>query len=273
MKPVWTLLLFVSLILPAAAQPERAGSWTAYPLIVTRSAHNRVRMQLSPQGLHADHLMIYPSTQARDNGQAWRIELKDNKGMLQTRGKGGYYWIQAREEAQGMIRMASSVQYFSNPGPAPRSMLAVTKGELEIRPLRLPREHRHYRANEQWPFQVLYKGLPLAGANVELQTQQGSTEPLQTDSQGYIQVRFPDDFPLDDDSSHHGHRRQRAGFVLTASLKQGDKQILSSFNYHYTPRAYANKSLWLGTVFAVLGMAVASPLLRRRNKPTKDNAT
>lgn len=273
MKSVRFMLMVAALVLPPVASAISGPSWTASPLIVQIPSRSRMRVQVITRHINSDHLMVYPSTEAGDQGRSWRVATQHNKGTVSMRGKGGYYWVQVREQTAHGIRFAATVQYFSNPGPAPRGMLAVHKAELAIQPLRLPREHRHFRANEQWPFQVLYHGQPVAGITVELQTQQGTVQTLVSDKQGLVRVSFPDDFPAADNTGHEAHaHRRRSDFVLTAVVKDKGQNLLSSFNYHYTPGAYADKSRWLGAGFALLGMAVASPLLRGRARAKKETS-
>lgn len=265
-------ILLIGIALPSqAAYAERLTVWTDYPVLQKTGKPSRLRSQFSPLQLHSEQLTIFPSTDEQDKGKSWQVEVKNGRGTLASQGSGGYYWVQAKQEETHSVHLASTIQYFSNPGPAPRTMLTVVKSELEIRPLKLPREHRHYRSNEQWPFQVLYKGEPLKNAQVEFQTQHGTRQTFQGDEQGRFSLMFPEDFPKEvrsEHSAHHEYGRQKAAFVLATHFSDGQKQFVSAFNYHYAPDAYANKSIWLGIGFAIMGMSAASPLLCRRKKST-----
>src|SRR5690606_3340201 len=96
------------------------------------------------------------------------------------RGTGNYYWASARSERPDAVVTASTVHYFSNPGRAPTELLARPKGELELTPERLPREHAQYREGEEWPFLVRFRGEPLAGAVLALETEHGTTDAFRT---------------------------------------------------------------------------------------------
>jgi hypothetical protein len=146
-------------------------------------------------------------------------------------------------------------------------MLAQSIMPLEILPVDLPREHRHYRAGETWSFVLRRDGQPLADHPLLFESAQGSRTTLHSDARGRVALTFPDDFPeLEAGDEHGGHRGgPRSAFVLSASWQYADgRELLTAFNYEYRPGAYAGKSLWLGGGFALLGMLAATPLLRRR---------
>jgi hypothetical protein len=185
-------------------------------------------------------------------------------------GTGNYYWVSARSEQADAVITASTVHYFSNPGPAPTELLARPKGELELTPERLPREHAQYREGEEWPFLVRFRGEPLAGAILTLQTEHGTMDAFRTGADGIARVRFPRDMkraPAGDEAHAH-HGRPRGAFVLAVDHSVDGRHYLTAFNYQYAPYAYDGKHLGAGIGFALLGGLLATPLVRAARRKT-----
>ena len=256
--------------------PPRA--WSSQPLLVKPAGRgSRSHKAFKPVNLSVEQMWVYPSTEPEEGDVFWEVPVEDGKAKITTRSgnQGGYHWVIANEENKNSVRIASTVTYFSNPGPAPRDMLKQDKAELEIQPVRLPREHQQYRSNEAWPFQLLYQGEPMANTAVTFESRNGSESAYTTDETGRFEVTFPDDFPTDEsqakENAGHRHGPRKSAFVLSANLQRDSRNITSAFNYHYTPDAYADKSLSLGIGVAILGMFAASPLLRHRKKDKKNN--
>lgn len=233
--------------------------WTQYPLIVPEKGRSRKQVNLKTINYSVPMFDVYPSVEVASKGAFWQVSIKNNVGVIETQGQGGYYWVNGTAQDNGHSLSASTVHYFSNPGPAPRTMLSISKSELEISPQKLPREHSSFRANETWGFRTLYKGEALANVRIIFESSNGTKIDYHTDSKGIVQVKFPDDFKEQSESrvSHGGHRRVKADFVLAVQHKDN----LSAFNYSYTPDAYAEKSRILGVSFLFLGMLAASPLI------------
>jgi len=278
------LILVLGLALPAiqpvAAQSseghQHPGAWSSQPLLVKPAGRgSRTHKAFRPVNLSVGQMRIYPSIDPEEGDVSWEVPVEEGKAKIVSRGgtQGGYHWLSAREESENSLRIASTVTYFSNPGPAPRDMLKQDKAELEIQPVYLPREHQQYRANESWPFQLQYQGEPVANAEVVFESQNGSRLAYTTDDAGRFDVLFPDDFPAEElqakGDAGHGHGPARSAFVLSANLLRNDQNITSAFNYQYTPDAFADKSLPLGIGIAMLGMFAATPLLRQRKKKDK----
>ena len=250
----------------------QSRAWSSKPLLVKPGGRRtRGTKTLAMTNLDAGQLHVYPSVEDDKENASWDVRLDEGKAKIKSRGGklGGYHWVTAREEHNSTINIASTLVYFSNPGPAPRVMLKQDKAELEIRPQRLPREHQHYRAKETWPFRLLYRGTPMPDSEVLFESKNGSRKVYKTNQAGLFEVNFPADFPvLDDKSSKHTghHGRRKSDFVLSTELHQDGQHLISAFNYHYTPDAYADKDLTLGIGMAMLGMFAATPLLRTRKK-------
>jgi hypothetical protein len=259
-------------------QPQAPKSWSSQPLLVKPAGpRSRTHKAFKAVNLNVEQMRVYPSTEPEEGDVSWEAPVEEGKAKIATRSgdQGGYHWIIANEESEKSVRIASTVTYFSNPGPAPRGMLKQDKVELEIQPVRLPREHQQYRSNEAWPFKLLYQGEPMANTAVKFESRNGSESAYTTDEAGQFKVTFPDDFPVEESQAKgnagHRHGRRKSAFVLSANLQRENRNITSAFNYHYTPDAFADKNLPLGIGVAMLGMLVASPLLRHRKKDKKGN--
>lgn len=255
----------------AAAPDPHAGhgmrEWTHYPLL-QRKMSKDMNMQTPPllnvRNLQADRFDAWAS-----NGTPVpNLPVSLGGAELRSLPKiGNYYWVTAREESPEKVVVASTAYYFSNPGPAPRAMLLQSKHELEIIPQPLPREHSSYRANEDWKFLLRFSGRPLPGQKVQLQTANGSQAEFVSDAQGIVNVHFPDDYASAGTApagESHRHGPRRADFVLATEYAADGRQYLTAFNYGYGPDAYSTRNLVWGGGFAVLGMLLASPLLRRK---------
>jgi hypothetical protein len=185
---------------------------------------------------------------------------------------GGFQMLTAREVQGDAVRVATTVHYFSERGGKnPTAMFDQVKHELEIVPQPYPREHSRYRANEDWQFQVRFKGQPLAAQQVVLETSNGSRSEFMTDARGVVKVHVPDDFKTEEAQSKGGNHGMRRGadLVLAVSHPDGGHQYLTAFNSGYGEDAYADRSLAMGLGFMLVGMLGAAPLLRDRKAAAK----
>lgn len=254
---------------PDARANGRPGGreWTRQPLLLGRPERgDRSAALLTQRNLAAPQVTVYASegpaerlkTDYPANAEATKIQAVAPK-------IGNYHWVVAREENADTVRTASTAWYFGNPGDSPKDMLQEPKHELEIVPAPLPREHRSYREAEKWRFLVRLDGKPLPGQAVSLETELGSRSSAVTDASGHAVIVFPRDFkpaPKVDEESNDP--RNRARFVLATEKEAGGKRYLTAFNYTYSQDPDRNRSLAWGTAFGLLGMAAATPLLRRR---------
>jgi len=247
-------------------------AWTDTPILIPDKKRTRGFKRLTLKGMHADQATVYPA----DVQESWSDAVPDNVIEVKNRGgkKGGYHWIGAVSEQENQIRSVATVIYFPNPGPAPRPMLSLQKSALEISPVKLPREHQHFRAGESWDFNVRLNGKPLQNSQIIFETENKTRQLLKTNEDGLVSIAFPYDFPDKTEKvnqdGHGGHeRRKKAGFVVTVEHGAEGKQFISHFNYHYTTGAFYNKNLALGVGFALFGMITAAPLLRKSRKGGK----
>jgi len=270
MKKRISIASFVLLLLaPFGAGAAIQSEW---PQLVPMGKYMRGAKTIGPVQIEAENLQVFASHKDGATDAQWEISLEDGKATVHSRSgqQGSYHWVMAEEIKGNDKVVASSVVAFSNPGPNPQSMLMAQKSELEIIPLKLPREHSDYRATESWPFMVRKDGQPLAGAQVFMETSQGTSQTYQTDNKGEFMVVFPDDF-IEDEHAAHGHHggRKKANFVLGVKAQDADRSLITAFNYRYRPAPLADKNLPLGIGAFLLGMVAATPLLRRKKKTRK----
>ncbi|OHC82418.1 MAG: hypothetical protein A3J87_03015 [Sideroxydans sp. RIFOXYB12_FULL_59_6] len=266
---------------PAMAQHEHSAmmhsqsrSWTQLPLL-------KARMQ--GQDMASRSVSMQPQSIAADAIEAWSNDLDDANGHrqlpigmggapLDKPASGGFQMLTAREVQGDSVRVASTVHYFGERGGKnPTAMFDQLKHELEIVPQPYPREHSRYRANEDWQFAVRFKGQPLAGQKVVLETSNGSQSEFMTDAQGVVKVHMPDDFKPEEAQSKGGSHGMRRGsdFVVAVSHADGSLQYLTAFNSSYGEEPFNKRSLAMGVGFMLVGMLGAAPLLRKRETAVK----
>ena len=257
----------------ASAQPAKAAErpaareWTRFPTLQPATARgDRGAVVLRPVGIEAKSVRVFAA-----DGPAERraVEYPVGEGGARIEAAapkvGNYHWVVAREEGGGVVRVASTAAYFSNPGKSPVALLKESRHELEIVPVPLPREHGSYRESEKWRFQVRANGAPLPRQALTLETEFGSKSSFVTDAEGVATVLFPRDFrPAFGREAEGGHGPRRAKFVLATEWDGPDRHYVTAFNYVYGQDGDRDRSLGWGAFFGVVGMAAAVPLLRRR---------
>lgn len=259
---------------PPAAGGRPAGrpsvrEWTKQPLLLGRAERgSRAAAVLTPRGLASGSVTVYAADGPAERRKADYPVGQEGARIEAVAPKiGNYHWVVAREESVDAVRVASTAWYFGNPGDSPKDMLVEPKHELEIVPAPLPREHRSYREAEKWRFLVRFNGQPLAGQAVVLETEFGSRSTAMTDATGHATVVFPRDFrPAQKAEGENKDPRGRGRFVLATEKEEGGKRYLTAFNYTYTQDPERSRSLAWGVAFGFLGMAAATPLLRRRQQ-------
>jgi len=239
------------------------GDWTGQPLLlVGRDDDDRGAAALRVRGLDVPSVTVFGPA-----GGQREFQLADGRAKIELAdaGTGNYQWIQMRDEQEGHVAVASTVWFSAVSGPSPRRLLQRRRGELEIVPAPLPREHAAYRESEKWDFAVRYQGQPLAGQRVVMETENGTRGAFVTNPQGVATVLFPRDFDGKPGGGGHGARLS-AGFVLSTEHLDGGRHFVTSFNSSYREDADRGRSLGWGAAFGVLGMVSALPLLRRRKR-------
>ncbi len=235
-----------------------AEAYTQLPLLVPAGRGDRGRAPYCLANLRAEEAKVRAGA-----GEPWSVPVAEAGFKVAARQAGNYHWLQAREETPDGVITASTVHYFSNPGPAPTAMLQASKAELEIVPQPLPREHWRYRADETWAFLVRFEGRPLPGAKLRLETSGGTRQVLAADAHGVVRIAFPADFrPAEDDHGGHHGREPGNGFVLAVGhTDEAGRYFLTAFNHKYGQAAGAGRSLGAGLGFLLLGGLLGLPLV------------
>lgn len=250
-----------------APQGAVAPTWTAYPMVISGGGFSRSGAKYQAFNIHALDSMSFASFsgQGDDVQKAATTSIKvDESGALAVKSgaQGGYTFVRVVGHGpSGENATATTLKYFSNPGPAPRDLLNAPRPGFEIMPAKLPREHAHYRENETWTFRVRMDGKPMEGLPVVLETSNGSKSEYTTQADGTVNITFPGDFKdIPKDQWSHGSPPS-SKFVV--AVKQGG--LLATYNDSYDLDAYGDKNIWAGIGFAVLGMIAAVPIVRRKN--------
>lgn len=242
-----------------------ASAWSAQPLLLPSAERGeRGRTRLQPLNLAAGSVEVFGPAAPEESRS---FPVADGAAVVVPADPkvGNYHWVIARESRPGEERLASTAWFVSNPGPAPTRLLAAVRPGLAIVP-RLPREHGSYREGEQWDFSVRFDGQPLAGATLTLETEFGTRSRAIADDNGVARLVFPRDFdPARAADSGHG-RRAAAGFAVSAEIERGGVRHVSAFNGTYAPDPWRSRNLMAGVGFLLLGMAAATPLLRRKEE-------
>lgn len=251
----------------ARAEDRIGGSraWTRAPLLLPARGGERAAVLLRPTGIEAAAVEVFSADGPGDKRRlSVAVGPEGARIAPAAPDTGNYHWLVARQESAGVVRVASTAWYFSNPGKAPTELLRQPKHELEIVPDPLPREHGNYRESEKWRFLVRYKGSPLAGQPLTLETEFGSRLGAVTDPRGVAVVVFPRDFKAAGREAEGGHGPRRARFVLQTRHEADGTRYETAFNYTYAADGDRDRSLSWGVAFGLLGMVAAVPLLRRR---------
>lgn len=250
--------------------------WTNYPLLtpmMDRSG-DRATAKFAAKNIKPAKLEVFaPGGPAGRLHRQFKASAEGTRIEAVTPKIGNYHWVSAREESAGKVTVASTAYFFGNPGEAPTRLLLERKSELEIIPQPLPREHGAWRESEKWPFLLRFNGQPLAKKAVRMETEFGTRTSFVSDEKGMVTVLFPRDFkPAEEKPGEGGHGPRKAKFVLAVEHDDGGKHFLTAFNYTYSADAERGKSLSAGVGFGLLGMLLATPLLRRRKTNNHDSA-
>lgn len=241
--------------------------WTGQPLLIGRGERGeRTSAQLAAHNLSTTKLTVHaPEGTPEQRAVEYPVGSDGARIASATPQIGNYHWVVAREESMDLIKVASTVWYFGNPGVSPKELLSLPKHELEIVPAPLPRERSRYREAEKWDFQVRFEGKPLPGQPIVMETEFGSRLAAVTDAHGVATLVFPRDFKPAPVTTGQRNEMRRAGqFVLTTEKAHDGRRYLTAFNYQYTQDPERNRSIAWGAAFGLFGMVAATPLLRRR---------
>lgn len=250
-----------------AASPERPleRSWTSQPLIMPVGKPDRSGISAyAVQGASVAQVeLLSPDIQqpvavVPGEGGRWQIAPVNPK-------VGGHHWVIARETTGGAVRVASTVISFPVPGPSPEARLAEVRRGLEVLPLRLP-DRGGFREGQVRGFKVRLDGQPQGGLPVVLETENGSRQEALTGADGVAELAFPHDFSTSSIDPNLGVTRSRKAYVVSVAMDRDGVRYQAAFNQFYHPDLMRERSLAWGAGFAVLGMLLALPLLRRKEK-------
>lgn len=244
-----------------AAQPP---AWTGKPVLVIAGRPEGSTTPMAAKGLEAEQLII----SSPDLKQAPVLLPKTGgrwMAMPPASGVGGYHWLSARSEGAGEILTASSMLMFPGKGLSPQALLTTYGKGLDLRPLRIP-ERGGFREESAWDFGLRFDGLPVADTVLTLETENGSQLRFKSNADGIVRVAFPKDFKAEDIDKDAGATRTRRNFVISAEIVRDGIHYVSAFNHFYYPDLMRERSLAWGAGFTLLGMVMATPLLRRREK-------
>lgn len=270
---------------PAAPAQVRGGmrgmgrEWTQYPTlapVMREGPRERGSVVLKAQNVAAATLDVFaPNAAVAEARRQLPVDPEGTRVNMLPR-IGNFYWVSARAEQDGKVTVASTLTYFSEPGPAPTRLLDTPKHELEIVPQPHPREHSSYRESEKWEFAVRFDGRPLANAAVKMETEFGTRTVFHSNADGIATVLFPRDIkpaPPPPEGGQHTRGPRRARFVLAAETENGGKKYLTAYNDTYALDPDRTRSLGWGAAFGLIGMAAAAPLLRRRGSAAPQGDT
>jgi hypothetical protein len=247
----------------AAPPAVSTTSWTRHAqLQVTMSRGAAPGMRVEAIGGEFDHVVLQtpeaPAAVALDTERGgWTV----SKAQM---GSGGHLWFMAtRENAHEVVR-ATTYYFFPARPQVPTEMLRTPRGGLEIVPLRL-QEHGGTREGSRWRFLLRHDNQPLPGQRLTLETEGGSRQLFIADSDGVAEISFPRDFMAERLTAKEGMNARQA-FVLSVEHDAGGKHHLTTYNHVYNPDRMRERNLALGAGVFALGMALAVPLLRRKEK-------
>lgn len=245
-------------------QQSPAQAWTAQPVLLVAGRPEGGVTPLAAKGLVSDQMTVF----SPDGKQAPQRLAKEN-GRWSARpleaGVGGYHWLSSRSASATEIRSAATVVMFPSKGPSPAHLLTDYQMGLDIRPVRLP-ERGGFREETEWSFLLRFDGLPVAKEELLVETENGTQRKFSTNSEGVAKVVFPRDFDPETIDKEAGATRTRKGYVVSAAIERDGIQHVSAFNYFYSPDVMRERSLAWGAGFALLGMGLALPLLRRKKE-------
>lgn len=250
---------------PPRSSPPSAKRWTNLPLIVPGGLRGeRGSVSLIGDNIAAGKLLVFSPAQP---GLPRSVDSDGGRWLVtpERPDRGGHHLLAVTEERAGRRLTATTVWSFPANGEAPTRLLQSSRGGLEVLPRELP-EHGGIREGETWDFSVRFDGQPLPHATLWLETEAGSRSRGVTDERGIARLTFPRDFDPAAIDPKAGAARTRQGFVAAAEYDQGGTSHLTAFNYSYYPDLMREQSLSYGFGFLVLGMVLATPLLRRLEK-------
>ena len=145
-------------------------------------------------------------------------------------------------------------------GQSTSKLTAAEKTTFEIVPDPVPREHQHYRSDQNWNFMLRFRGAPAAQVAVVLETSNGSALSGVSDSNGLVSLRIPDDFSQLEAGARD---RRTAEFSVSAEMTQAGVTYQTQLSAEYRVNPSRWQSLSLGLFVTGIGL-VAGGFLGRK---------
>ncbi len=255
----WVGLLFVSLA-HASCQLE-TQTWDSLPHLNVRPSANGLQVKAKNFTLSEVKL--------------WDVHHHEGQSFITEQANvllaGNYHWLQSIGQWQScQVELATS-HYDGKPDISPRGMLKIDKASLVISPVDLPREHRQFRGTESWWFEIRQQGYDVANRQIYFWDSVGHLQVLLTDEKGRFHLTFPS-YLTDDNNVHADHNIRRESRSFALWVASDNEQMLSGFEYRYTPNPESQHDLFLGTLLAIGGMLLSLLLFVRFKKPKKHRA-
>ena len=193
------------------------------------------------------------------------VSSEHGRVKVKSTGKDNYHALIASRQAGNSTETAIRYVYMRGKpsGHSPSELVASSKSELEIVPAPFPREHSRYQSNDQRFFRLLFKGEPLAGHNVNVETSFGTTFYANSDETGLLNITIPDDFT----NVKTGRRNNPAAeWRITAVHNQGVHSYLTVVSAPYSVNPSHWQPLSWGLLTVAGGMLVTGMMSVRRRK-------
>lgn len=152
-------------------------------------------------------------------------------------------------------------------GESPASLVNAPKAMLDITPAPLTREHQRYTSLKQAKYILSFNGKPLARHKAVLRTSNGSSIESETDIEGRVIFRLPDDFA---DVVAGRSNNRAAEFVVAVAYQTPEKNYRTTISAPY----YVSPSHWqsmTGGLIAMFAGVVTGGLVLRRSRSTGGN--
>jgi hypothetical protein len=247
-----------------ASQHTQASplTWTKFPALLPAGRGERGAAVLrSPNSNASDLTVVGP-----DIAKPWAVQPKnDGKWTVKQpdAAAGGYHLLFVKDESATETRTASTLWMFQSKPQSPEKMLANSRPGLEIQPLRLP-QFGGFREGQTGEFLIRFDGLPVAGASLTIDTENGSHETTLADGNGVARILFPRDFDPAVIEKEGGAARARRSFVLGAELERNGIRHTTGLTLPYLPDLMRERNLMAGAGLFAFGMLLATPMLRRK---------
>ncbi len=182
------------------------------------------------------------------------------KANLRPTGMDYYHALVARRGNETAVRYLAMRGRAS--GESPSKLIGATKADLEIVPEPYPREHQRYYGGRSAAFRVTYRGEPVAGQTVALETQKGMRLFANTDASGRIAFELPPEV-----GKVEPGRRTNPPTEFVVSTARGEHRFALTSEYHVNPRHWQSgqAGAWSGLAGFVAGLALLGWTRRARS--------